>query len=82
MGRGNSGCTGKFWLTGIGLVLLTASLASAQELISRTVTPTTTAFQLDAAPVIDGEVLNDPAWSEVNPTSGFWQVRSAGHPAY
>ena len=82
MGRGNSGCTGKFWLTGIGLVLLTASLASAQELISRTVTPTTTAFQLDAAPVIDGEVLNDPAWSEVNPTSGFWQVRpDEGRPA-
>ena len=47
----------------------------AQQLESRAVTPTTTAFPLTTLPVIDGEVIADGAWAQVPPTSGFWQVR-------
>ena len=57
----------------VGLVLI--PLASAQELFTQEVTPTTMAYELISAPVIDGEVLSDNAWSVVTPTGGFSQVR-------
>jgi hypothetical protein len=75
MSSHSSKFTGNLWLAVSTLVVLFVPWASAQEIVSRVVTPTTTAFQLDSAPEIDGEVLDDPVWSAVNPTSGFWQVR-------
>ena len=57
-------------------------IASGQELFIQEITPTTTAFALRTAPVIDGEVLEDNAWSNVSPTGGFSQVRpDEGQPA-
>jgi len=44
--------------------------------------PTARAVQLAAAPVVDGRVLDDPAWQGVEAITGFWQTRpSAGAPA-
>jgi hypothetical protein len=40
------------------------------------------AYALQTAPVVDGDVLADPAWSGVTPASGFWQVQpEEGRPA-
>ncbi len=37
--------------------------------------PVMQAYELITAPVIDGSVLDDPAWRGVVPATGFWQVR-------
>ena len=37
--------------------------------------PTMSAKALSAAPVVDGDVLNDSAWQGVEPATGFWQVQ-------
>lgn len=37
--------------------------------------PSMQAFSLPSAPVMDGDVLGDPAWQGVVPASGFWQVQ-------
>ncbi|MBL4820567.1 MAG: carbohydrate binding family 9 domain-containing protein [Gammaproteobacteria bacterium] len=63
----------KCLLTLSGLAL-SGPLLVAQESESRIVSPTTTANPLSIAPQIDGEVLADDAWSQVKPTSGFWQI--------
>jgi hypothetical protein len=40
------------------------------------------ATRVDEAPVIDGEVLDDPAWSTAVPLTGFWQTTpDEGRPA-
>lgn len=73
---------------GVALLSLTMMAAlsvpavQAQQLSSESVRPSTTAVQLSTAPTIDGEVLNDGAWAEISPTSGFTQVRpNEGIPA-
>lgn len=72
----------KNWALKLGIFLILVPMAYSQELVSTPVAPTTTAFPLDTIPVIDGEVLGDPAWAGVTPTSGFWQVRpDEGQPA-
>ena len=44
--------------------------------------PVVTAVRLDEAPVIDGEVLADPAWQSVAAATGFWQTTpDEGQPA-
>ena len=44
--------------------------------------PEMQAYELAASPLLDGDVLNDPAWRGVTPTSGFWQVQpNEGEPA-
>ena len=63
------------WSVLFSVVLLLAPLIQAQELVLPGEAPTTTAFPLVSAPVIDGEVIADAAWAQVPPTSGFWQVR-------
>ncbi len=64
------------------LLITSVSVLHAQEITSRTVSPSTTAFPLTIAPVIDGEVIADNAWSQVTPTSGFSQVQpDEGQPA-
>jgi hypothetical protein len=39
------------------------------------VPPVAQASLLKSAPVLDGNILDDPAWSEITPTTGFWQTR-------
>ncbi len=34
-----------------------------------------TAYTIEDAPQLDGQVIDDPVWQSVNPTSGFWQTR-------
>ena len=44
--------------------------------------PAMNAYALASAPVIDGDVLGDSAWSGVTPATGFWQVQpDEGQPA-
>lgn len=44
--------------------------------------PSTTAYPLNTAPLIDGDVRNDAGWLEVTPATDFWQVRpDEGQPA-
>lgn len=44
--------------------------------------PVGRAFPLESVPVIDGDVLNDPAWTGVVPLTGFIQTQpDAGQPA-
>ena len=64
------------------LAAFTVSSTQAQQLSSESVRPSTTATQLSRAPSIDGDVLGDDAWSNINPTSGFTQTRpNEGVPA-
>lgn len=56
--------------------------ALAQELSTQPVPPSTTAYALGQAPVIDGNVAGDGAWERVIPATGFSQVRpDEGQPA-
>ncbi len=44
--------------------------------------PVAGALRVTLAPVLDGDVLNDPAWSSVEPITGFWQTNPyEGQPA-
>jgi hypothetical protein len=55
--------------------------AGAQDLTT-VERPTAMAAPISEAPTIDGDVLNDPAWVEVTPTSGFIQkTPDTGQPA-
>jgi hypothetical protein len=44
--------------------------------------PVAQAWALQERPVVDGEVLDDPAWAEIRPIEEFWQIQPrAGMPA-
>lgn len=44
--------------------------------------PAATAIFADKAPMLDGQVLNDPTWANAAPASGFWQTApDEGQPA-
>src|SRR5262245_22890504 len=44
--------------------------------------PAIHAVRIETAPVLDGDVLDDPAWAETEPAQQFWQTRPfAGEPA-
>ena len=63
----------------IGCALLVAAAARAQLPSER---PVARAVALESAPLLDGDVLNDPAWAGVQPIDQFWQIQpSAGQPA-
>ena len=47
----------------------------AQVLDSQATTPSIQAVALESAPTVDGLVSGDATWSDVPPTSGFWQVQ-------
>jgi len=54
------------------------ALASAQD-VSRRSFP---AISVDTAPLLDGEVRDDPAWQAITPTGGFTQTKpDEGQPA-
>ena len=64
------------------LLALTAAPTAGQTLESLPVAPSTTAYSLPRAPLIDGNVAEDVAWEGVAPASGFRQVRpDEGRPA-
>ena len=58
-------------------VLVTAAPATSQSrsLVVSTRPPTLVSVGVKRAPVLDGVVMGDPAWSEANPTAEFWQTR-------
>jgi hypothetical protein len=65
----------------LAATIFTIPAASAQQL-DQFPRPSTQASVINDAPTIDGNVLNDPAWSEVVPTSGFIQQNpDTGRPA-
>ena len=81
---------GRGLVSGLGLFVasvFSANTLMAQELpTSETVTlaafPTAVATLVEGAPVLDGEVLNDPAWAEALPVTGFRQTQpDEGQPA-
>jgi hypothetical protein len=65
--------------------LLTLAIASdvvAQTLDSTAPRPVAQAIPLTMAPVMDGNVLDDPAWFGAEPITDFWQVQpNAGQAA-
>ncbi|MDJ0905727.1 MAG: DUF5916 domain-containing protein [Woeseiaceae bacterium] len=56
---------------------IAALLASATAFADNPppVRPEMSAHALESAPVVDGNVLGDPAWTGVAPATGFWQVQ-------
>ena len=67
---------GLAWVAALA-VLATAAPATSQprSLIDPTGLPTLVSVEVERAPVLDGVVMGDPAWSEANPTAAFWQTR-------
>ncbi len=64
------------------ILSLAAAVAAAQTAGPASPRPQTEAYALTRAPVLDGDVLGDPAWQNVVPASGFWQIQPAeGRPA-
>jgi hypothetical protein len=63
------------------------ALAFAGDGLAQTVDPTAPrpvaqAIELSTTPVVDGNVLDDPAWRGGEPITGFWQIQpDAGTPA-
>lgn len=55
--------------------LLGLPAATARNVITNALRPSTTAFSLTTFPRIGGQVLADEAWRTVAPSSGFTQVQ-------
>jgi len=66
-----------------GIVCALFLLVSSGQLHAQGGThPVAQAIKLDTIPVIDGDVLNDPAWDGVEAITGFTQIRpNEGQPA-
>ncbi len=64
-----------FGSLGLLAAVLTSTHSLAQDISARKIKPSTQAFALDSAPTIDGDIINDPAWASVSPTTGFTQVQ-------
>ncbi|MEJ2090252.1 MAG: DUF5916 domain-containing protein, partial [Gammaproteobacteria bacterium] len=64
-------------------VLLGAPAAWVAEIrMPPKVPPVTQAYPLPDRPVMDGNVLDDPAWQDARSTTGFWQIKPFdGQPA-
>ena len=69
------------------VLLLNAGMLAATAVVAQTAgpmspRPVANAFAIDTPPRLDGAVLGDPAWENVVPTTGFWQIQPAeGRPA-
>lgn len=64
------------------LALLIAPEGFAQSIDSNAPRPIAQAFELQVAPVIDGNVIDDPAWRGAEPITDFWQSQpNAGQAA-
>jgi len=72
------------WHCGYLILTVAALEGRAHEPEERTPVsqPVSRAIALSTDPVVDGDVLGDPAWRGAEAISGFWQVRpDAGAPA-
>ncbi len=73
--------------TQAALALSLAAMALASEGLAQSVDfnaprPIAQAIELTTAPVVDGNVLDDPAWRGAEPITDFWQIQpDAGQPA-
>ncbi len=67
----------------LGLPLfLIAKDGLTQTVDSNAPRPVAQAIELTTAPVVDGNVLDDPAWRGAEPITDFWQIQpDAGRPA-
>jgi hypothetical protein len=64
------------------VTLLISAIVSVDAAAPPTLPPELSAIRLSVAPVIDGDVLGDEAWSDIVPASEFWQVQpDDGEPA-
>jgi hypothetical protein len=64
------------------LLVVPVSIAAEQIPVPPMTPPATQAFPLSTPPQIDGVVVGDPAWDNVQSTTRFWQVRPIErHPA-
>ncbi len=64
------------------LIAAVAGKALAQTASSSAPRPVAQAIELVTSPVIDGNVLDDPAWQGAEPITDFWQIQpDAGQPA-
>jgi len=64
------------FIASIGII---GHVVAADSLTTR---PVMHAATIAVAPVLDGEVIGDPAWQGVIPATGFWQVQpNEGQPA-
>ncbi|MDH3482129.1 MAG: carbohydrate binding family 9 domain-containing protein [Gammaproteobacteria bacterium] len=64
------------------VTLLIAAVVSLDAAARPALPPKLSAIRLSVAPVIDGDVLGDEAWSDIVPASEFWQVQpDDGEPA-
>jgi hypothetical protein len=60
------------------LIVIAVSLCVIGNAIAEGVSsprPVMQSSELSEAPLLDGEVLADPAWQGVSPATGFWQVQ-------
>ena len=72
----------RLFLAGNLLTLLIAGEGFAQSIDSNAPRPIAQAIELLAVPVIDGNVIDDPAWRAGEPITGFWQTQpNAGQAA-
>ena len=61
---------------------IVAAVAAGATVTLPTSPPEVQASALSVAPVVDGKILGDDAWSGVTPARDFWQVKPAeGQPA-
>lgn len=68
-------------LAGIAALVVCAPGAT-QESAAAASQPIARAVELATAPVVDGNVIGDPAWSDAVPIDEFWQIQPrAGQPA-
>jgi len=73
------GTSASLWVLSCCLVLLAISPAAASAQDGRRELPVAA---VDEAPVVDGEIRNDPVWQAVTPTGGFIQTTpDEGQPA-
>jgi len=56
-------------------ILLVWQPANGQEFSGSNARPVAQAISLETAPVVDGDVLNDPAWENAQAITGFSQIR-------
>ena len=83
-GRPNGWLHGALRVIAAVAACLQANVAAGATLESHAVStpPITQAYPLLDEPVIDGQVLDDPAWQATKATTGFWQIRpDEGRPA-
>jgi uncharacterized protein DUF5916 len=70
------------WRTAICSSILLFAASIVVDAQARIAPPTMSATRLLQAPVVDGQVLGDDAWSGAEPATGFWQIQpDDGQPA-